>query len=213
MTSQRATSDQTPDDTTSRARLGTTPSQTVGPFFALPGGLPWPDGPEAVPETTPGAFVLHGSLLDGAGEPVPDGLLEIWQADEQGRFTHPNDPRHDATANDAGAGGPKFAGFGRCATDAEGHFWFRTVKPGPLPTPDGATEAPHVNVTVLARGMLRRVVTRLYFPDEMSANAADPVLSTVDSSRRHTLIARTTESGLRFDVRLQGHDETVFFSL
>ncbi len=185
--------------------LETTPSQTIGPFFALPGGLPWPDGPEVVPEGTSGAITMHGYLFDGAGDPVPDGLLETWQADERGRFAHPDDPRDDA------AGPGSFPGFGRCATDTDGRFWFRTVKPGALPAPAGGTEAPHIDLTVFARGMLHRVVTRVYFPDETSANEADPVLSAVDSERRSTLIARSEGSGLRFDVRLQGHDETVFF--
>lgn len=185
--------------------LETTPSQTIGPFFGLPGGLPWPDGPEVVPEGTPGAITLRGLLLDGEGKPVPDGLLESWQADEHGRFAHPDDPRDDAT------GPGSFPGFGRCATDPAGRFWFRTVKPGSLPAPDGRTEAPHLDLTVFARGMLQRVVTRVYFPDETSANEADPVLSTVDSQRRGTLIARPEGSDYRFDVRLQGHDETVFF--
>jgi protocatechuate 3,4-dioxygenase alpha subunit len=180
----------------------TTPSQTVGPFFALPDGLPWPDGPEVVPAQTPGAVIVHGRLLDGNGDPIPDGIVEIWQADEQGRFSHPNDPR---------GGTASFTGFGRSATDTGGRFWFRTVKPGALPTPDGAWEAPHLDVTVLARGMLNRVVTRLYFPDE--DNDSDPVLSTVDKNRRGTLIAVADDESFRFDIRLQGDDETVFFAV
>ncbi|PRW62751.1 protocatechuate 3,4-dioxygenase subunit alpha [Actinopolyspora mortivallis] len=184
--------------------LGTTPSQTVGPFFALPEGLPWPDGPELVPEDTPHAFVLCGQLVDGAGDPVPDGLVEIWQADERGRFAHPDDPRGTTTS---------FRGFGRCATDQRGRFWFRTVRPGGLPTPRGEWEAPHIDVTVLARGMLNRLVTRIYFPDETRANAADPVLAAVDQRRRDTLLAEHDGTGFRFDIRLQGDDETVFFVL
>ncbi|MGJ7908457.1 protocatechuate 3,4-dioxygenase subunit alpha [Actinopolyspora sp. H202] len=182
----------------------TTPSQTVGPFFALPGGLPWPDGPELLPADTPDAVILRGRLSDGAGEPVPDGLIEIWQSDERGRFAHPDDPREQAT---------DFRGFGRCATGPEGEFWFRTVKPAALPTPAGETEAPHINVTVLARGLLDRVVTRIYFPDEPVANAADPVLSGVDPARRDTLVATATADGFRFDIRLQGDDETIFFAV
>lgn len=186
----------------STTKLATTPSQTVGPFFALPNALPWPDGPEVVPEGTAGAIVIRGVLFDGNGDPIPDGLIEIWGADEQGRFSHPDDPR---------GGTASFLGFGRSGTDAEGRFWFRTVKPGPLPTPSGATEAPHLDVTVLARGMLNRVVTRLYFPDE--DNGSDPVLSTVDPHRRGTLIAERDGEALRFDIRLQGDGETVFFSV
>jgi len=186
--------------------LETTPSQTVGPFFALPDGLPWPDGPDVVPDGTPGAVVISGRLLDGAGDPVPDALIETWQASPGGRFAHPDDPR--------GAVDEGFRGFGRCATDPEGAFWFRTVKPGPLPTPDGRVEAPHLDVTVLARGLLQRLVTRLYFPDEPVANAADPVLSSVeDPAARESLIGRATGGGLRFDIHLQGDHETAFFAI
>ncbi len=181
---------------------GLTPSQTVGPFLHI--GLPWDDGPDVVPEGTPGSFVLSGRVTDGAGEPLSDALVETWQADPDGRFAHPDDPR--------GAAGT-FRGFGRCPTDADGRFWIRTVKPGPLPTPDGATEAPHLDVSVFARGLLDRVVTRCYFADEQGANAADPVLSTVDAQRRGTLIAAPADGGYAFDIRLQGGDETVFFDV
>ncbi|WP_438388286.1 protocatechuate 3,4-dioxygenase subunit alpha [Actinopolyspora saharensis] len=189
--------------TTEHGEPATTPSQTVGPFFALPDGLPWPDGPEVVGPETDGAFLLRGRLLDGAGETIPDGLIEMWQADEHGRFDHPDDPRGPSAS---------MRGFGRCPTDSDGQFWFRTVRPGALPTPEGEWEAPHIDVTVLARGMLDRVVTRIYFPDE-EANATDPVLSTVDQQRRDTLIAVAEDGGFRFDIRLQGADETVFFAV
>ena len=182
----------------------TTPSQTIGPFFGIPGGLPWPDGPEVVPEGTESAISVTGVLRDGEGNPVPDGMLEIWQADSRGRFGHPDDPRSD---------GSEFVGFGRSCTDTSGRFWFRTVKPGALPTPDGGTEAPHLDVTVFARGMLDRVVTRIYFADEQRANDNDPVLSAVDPERRGTLIADRDGDEYRFDVRLQGEHETVFFSV
>ncbi|GAB2672221.1 protocatechuate 3,4-dioxygenase subunit alpha [Saccharopolyspora gloriosae] len=182
----------------------TTPSQTVGPFYALPDGLLWPDGPEVVPAGAPGAVVVRGTVLDGNGDPVPDAVIEIWHADERGRFSHPADPRGEPAS---------FQGFGRCGTDPEGGFWFRTVKPGPLPTPDGRTEAPHLNVTVLARGMLNRLITRAYFPDEAAANEADPVLSEVSPQRRGTLVAVAEPDGVRFDIRLQGDAETVFFEL
>ncbi len=184
------------------SRPATTPSQTVGPFFALPGGVLWEDGPEAVPEGTPGAFVLRGCVLDGNGDPVPDAVVETWQADSQGRFDHENDPRGETS---------QWQGFGRCATGTDGSFWVRTVKPGQLPTPEGSTEAPHLTVTVLARGMLTRVVTRVYFPEEERANAADPVLAAVPQQRRHTLVAAADGADYRFDVRLQGDGETVFF--
>jgi protocatechuate 3,4-dioxygenase, alpha subunit len=182
---------------------GLTPSQTVGPFLHI--GLPWDDGPDVVPRGTPGAVEIGGVVTDGAGVPVPDALVETWQADPEGRFAHPDDPR-----GPAGAG---FRGFGRCPTDAEGRYRIRTLKPGPLPTPDGATEAPHVDVSVFARGLLDRVVTRIYFADEPAANAADPVLAAVDPDRRGTLIAAVVEGGYRFDIRLQGAEETVFFDV
>jgi protocatechuate 3,4-dioxygenase alpha subunit len=187
---------------------GLTPSQTVGPFLHI--GLPWDDGPDVVPEGSPGAILISGLVLDGGGDGVPDALVETWQADVDGRFDHPDDPRGAPAIQDAGFG---FRGFGRCPTDAQGRYWIRTVKPGPLPTPDGRTEAPHVDVSVLARGLLDRVVTRIYFGDEEQTNTNDPVLSGVDPSRRATLIARPIEGGYGFDIRLQGDDETVFFDV
>ncbi|GAB3803174.1 protocatechuate 3,4-dioxygenase subunit alpha [Micromonospora zhanjiangensis] len=187
-------------------RLGVTPAQTVGPFLHL--ALPWPDGPYVVPEGTDGAFWVHGRVLDGVGAPVVDGLVESWQADPDGRFDHPDDPRGARPP-----AVPGFRGFGRSATDATGRYALLTVKPGPLPDPDGGTEAPHVNLSVFARGMLHRVVTRLYFPDEAAANAADPVLRTVEPDRRHTLVATAGPDGLLFDIHLQGDHETVFFAV
>ncbi|HKT01155.1 MAG TPA: protocatechuate 3,4-dioxygenase subunit alpha [Rugosimonospora sp.] len=185
------------------SELGLTPSQTVGPFLAL--ALPWEDGPEVVAADAPGAVTIRGRVLDGAGEPVVDALVETWQADPGGRFAHPDDPR--------GAVPAEFRGFGRCPTDGQGRFWIRTVKPGELPAPDGAVEAPHLDVSVFARGLLDRVVTRLYFPEEVAANAADPILSTVDEARRGTLVAVPAPDGYLFDIRLQGDGETVFFSV
>ncbi len=132
--------------------LPLTPSQTVGPFLTL--ALPWPDGPFVVPADTPGAIMITGRLFDGAGEPVPDGLVETWQADADGRFDHPDDPR--------GAAGNGFRGFGRSATGPDGSFRIVTLRPGPLPCPDGQTEAPHLDVSVFCRGLLDRVVTRIY---------------------------------------------------
>jgi protocatechuate 3,4-dioxygenase alpha subunit len=186
--------------------LPSTPSQTIGPFFSH--ALPWEDGQYVVPEGTPGAVRIAGRVLDGAGEPVPDALVETWQADPDGRFAHPDDPRGD------GGAPARFRGFGRCCTDDDGRFWIVTVKPGPLPAPDGGVEAPHLDVSVFARGLLNRLVTRIYFPDEVQANAADPVLSSLaDPAARRTLIAGTDGDGLSFDVHLQGADETVFFDL
>ncbi|MGC4859504.1 protocatechuate 3,4-dioxygenase subunit alpha [Micromonospora sp. DT41] len=187
-------------------RLGVTPAQTVGPYLHI--GLRWPDGPYAVPEGTPGAFWIRGRILDGAGEPVVDALVESWQADPDGRFDHPDDPRGARPPALAG-----FRGFGRSETDGQGWYELLTVKPGPLPDPDGGTEAPHLALSVLGRGLLHRLATRLYFPDEPAANGDDPVLRSVDADRRGTLIASPAPDGLRFDIRLQGDRETVFFAV
>lgn len=188
-------------------KLGLTPSQTVGPFLAI--GLPWPDGPEVVAPGTEGAITITGRVLDGAGDPVPDALVETWQAAPDGSFAHPDDPR--------GGGDPQFRAFGRSATDPVGRYRIVTLRPGALPGRDGGTEAPHLDVTVFARGLLDRVVTRIYFADEETANAADPVLSGVDPERRGTLIANPQPGGepgsFRFDIRLQDPQETVFFDV
>lgn len=183
----------------------TTPSQTVGPFFAI--GLPWESGPFAVPEATPGAVRITGAVYDGRGELVPDHLLEFWQADPSGAF-----------ADLHGYGGPSqlagFRGFARHGVeDGDGTFEIVTVKPGPVPGPGGTTQAPHIDVSVLARGMLQRCVTRIYFADEPNANAVDPVLARVAPPRRATLLAQPADGGYRFDIHLQGPDETVFFAV
>jgi len=170
-----------------------TPSQTIGPFFSH--ALPWPDGPHVVPAGTQGAFWLRGRVFDGAGEPVPDALIESWQADPAGGYDHP--------------GG--FRGFGRCPTDEAGRWAIHTVKPGPVPWPAGGTQTPHLALSVFARGLLSRVVTRVYFADE--PNGADPVLSALPEPDRDTLIAQPADDGYRFDIRLQGEHETVFFAL
>jgi protocatechuate 3,4-dioxygenase alpha subunit len=173
-----------------------TPSQTIGPFFSH--ALPWPDGPHLVAADTPGTFWLRGRVLDGAGEPVPDALVESWQADPAGRFDHPRG----------------FRGFARCPTDPHGQWAIRTVKPGPVPGPDGRPQAPHLALSVFARGLLNRVVTRVYFADEPAANAADPVLAGLPEPARATLLARpATGGGYRWDIRLQGEHETVFFAV
>jgi protocatechuate 3,4-dioxygenase alpha subunit len=174
--------------------LGLTPSQTVGPFLSLV--LPWPDGPEVVPPGTAGAFWIRGRLFDGEGEPVPDGLVETWQAAPDGTF------------DDGG-----FRGFGRSATDPDGGWEVWTVKPGVVATFDGRPQAPHLAVSVLARGLLDRVVTRIYFADEAAANASDPVLQAVDPSRRDTLVAQPAADGYELDIHLQGDAETVFFDI
>jgi protocatechuate 3,4-dioxygenase, alpha subunit len=177
-----------------------TPAQTVGPFLSL--GLTWPDGPCVVDPATPGAIRIGGRLLDGRGDAVGDGLIETWQADPDGRFPQPG----DAAA--------AFRGFGRCLTDAKGAWEIVTLKPGTLPAPDGATEAPHLDVSVFARGLLHRLVTRIYFGDETEANKADPVLSSLpEDAARETLIARATDGAYQIDIHLQGPHETVFFAL
>jgi protocatechuate 3,4-dioxygenase alpha subunit len=183
----------------------TTPSQTVGPYFAI--GLPWPDGPRVVPGATPGAITISGTVYDGAGDPVADHLIETWQADPDGRF-----------ADLHGYGGrselDRFRGFARCGSeDGDGSFEILTVKPGRLPGPGSSLQAPHIDVSVFARGMLHRCVTRIYFADEPAANEADPVLRRVSADRVHTLMAQPTDRGYQFDIRLQGPGETVFFAV
>ncbi len=183
----------------------TTPSQTVGPFFAI--GLPWDGGSLVVPGDTPGAITIAGTVYDGHGEPVPDALLEAWQADPDGRF-----------ADLHGHGGPSerpgFRGFARCSAEhGDGRFEIVTVKPGRVPYPGGGEQAPHIDLSVFARGMLHRCVTRVYFADEAEANASDPVLARVPAGRRATLLAQPAPHGYVFDVRLQGPGETVFFAI
>ena len=186
-------------------RLPLTPSQTVGPFLHI--ALVWDDGVDVVPEGAAGEVWLRGRVYDGAGAPLQDGIVETWQADADGRFGHPDDPR-GAVAAPAG-----FRGFGRCATGSDGEWSVRTVKPGVVPSAGGQAQAPHVDVSVFARGLLDRVVTRLYFADEIDANSTDPVLCTVPEHRRGTLVAERTDDGYRFDIRLQGDGETVFFDI
>jgi len=197
--------------------LQVSPSQTVGPFLHI--ALDWPDGPDVVPEGTPGAVTVGGLLLDGAGDPVNDGIVETWQADSAGRFHHPDDPR-GAVPPDT----PGFRGFGRSTTSAAGHWHVRTVRPGLLPTPDGGTEAPHLDVTVMSRGMLDRLVTRIYFEEDADAQQTDPALAAVPPERRATLVALRRENvppdapagpdvDYRLDIRLQGDHETVFFEV
>jgi protocatechuate 3,4-dioxygenase, alpha subunit len=183
--------------------LHATAWQTVGPFFSL--GLGWLERKDLAPAGVAGErFSLEGRVLDGDGRPVPDALIEIWQANRHGRYAHPEDTQEKPLD-------PAFQGYGRGATDAEGRFGFRSVKPGPVPGPDGKAQAPHLAVSVLMRGLLRRLVTRVYFPDE-PANADDFVLVLVEPARRPTLIARRLAPGrLQWDVVLQGPAETVFF--
>jgi protocatechuate 3,4-dioxygenase alpha subunit len=172
----------------------TTPSQTVGPFFAIE--LPYAEGPYVVAEGTDGAIWLRGRVLDGAGDPIPDALVESWQAGPDGRFDG------------------EFRGFGRSGTDEDGAWAILTLKPSVVPAPGGGDQAPHIDLTIFARGLLHELVTRLYFDDEEDANAADPVLSSLpDDEARATLIAAREDGGYRLDIHLQGPDETVFLAV
>ena len=183
--------------------LPRTPSQTVGPYLAI--GLPWPDGPFVTPVDDADGIWIRGAVVDGAGAVVPDALVETWQADPDGHFAHPVD---------AGGNSTTFRGFGRCQTDADGVYAIRTRKPGRVPAPDGRLQAPHIDVSVFARGLLTRLVTRIYFGDEAEANDGDPVLNSIeDVVARRTLLAQSTPDGYRFDIRLQGEKETVFFDV
>jgi len=184
-----------------------TPSQTVGPFFH--DALVAEDRSKLVASSHPSAVRLEGTVYDGAGEPVPDAMVEIWQANEAGRYADPTVDREDPTLDPE-----TFSGFGRSDTVEGGKFSFVTAKPGPVAGPDGGSQAPHVMVSVFARGLLKRLVTRIYFPDEMAANSSDPVLSYIeDANLREPLIAREEGGVLRFDIRLQGESQTAFFEL
>jgi protocatechuate 3,4-dioxygenase alpha subunit len=181
-------------------------SQTVGPFFII--GCTWLNRHEIAGEGAAGErMTIEGRAVDGDGKPVPDALLEIWQANSHGKYAHPDDTQNKATE-------PNFQGFGRIPTDDDGKFRFTTIKPGSVPGPDGKPQAPHLAVSVFARGLLRRLVTRIYFPDE-SGNSEDYVLNLVEPERRGTLIAKKTARGisLEWNVVLQGDGETVFFDV
>ncbi|MDB5457480.1 MAG: protocatechuate 3,4-dioxygenase subunit alpha [Caulobacter sp.] len=198
--------------------FGQTPSQTVGPYFHY--GLPWKGGADLVGDMDMGAradlfapdhymlgrplvrtgvtgdlITIEGIVLDGAGQPVPDALIEIWQANAQGRY-------FDGVDNSG------FIGFGRASTGDDGWYRFRTIRPGQIE----AGQAPHIAIGVLGRGLIKRLSTRLYFADH-AANAVDPVLALVPAERRDTLIARKVGAAWRFDIVLQGERETVFFDI
>jgi protocatechuate 3,4-dioxygenase, alpha subunit len=186
-------------------RFGTTPSATVGPYLAI--GLTWPDGVWAAAEGTEGGFWIRGRVFDGAGDVVPDAMIETWQADPEGRFNTPEDPRGASEH-------PGFRGFARSHTnDPPGEFAVFTLKPGRVPDGEGGLQAPHIDVSVFARGMLDRVVTRIYFADEAEANAEDAVLRGLTEEQRRTLVAEQTDDGYRLDIHLQGDRETVFFAV
>ena len=174
--------------------LTATPGQTIGPFFGY--ALPFDRGNELVPPGSPGAIQLHGVVTDGHGKPVPDALLEIWQADADGVI-----PKATGSLR---RNGWTFTGWGRASTDDEGRYIFSTVLPGAT-QPDSA---PFIMVTVFARGLLNRLFTRAYLPGEQLS--VDPLLNSLPAERRHTMVADRDGHGLRFDIKLQGADETVF---
>ena len=185
-----------------------TPSQTVGPFFAIL--VPQRDGTLVLTgaQTAGRRIRVDGAIRDGDGKAVPDALVEVWQANAEGTLDHPEDPRR------ANGSDPAFGGFARAHTTPDGRFTVATIMPGRVPGPDGAPQAPHLLVGLFARGLLTRLVTRIYFEDE-PGNAQDPVLATVPPDRRQTLVARRddTTGHYRFDIVLQGPDETVFFDV
>lgn len=177
--------------------LPPTPGQTIGPFFHY--ALPYDGDSELVPPGAPGSVRLSGLVLDGAGDPVSDALVEIWQPDASGAVVRsPGSLRRD---------GHTFTGFGRAATDRAGRYTFTTLPPGPL----GRGQAPYVALTVFARGLLHRLMTRCYLPGP--ATASDPFLISIPATRRPTLLAGQDEAGYVFDIRLQGDRETVFLDV
>jgi protocatechuate 3,4-dioxygenase alpha subunit len=216
-------------DNQSPELFGQTPSQTVGPFFHY--GLPWKGGadlvgqsdmgarPDLIPEghyllnvaspkgpVTGEVIEISGRVLDGEGQPIPDVLLEIWQANAAGRYASVSDTREEAPLD------ANFIGFGRSSTSADGEYRFRTIKPGRTPGPGNSLQAAHIAVGVLGRGLIKRLCTRLYFEDGEGLSD-DPILALVPEGRRHTLIAQKIDGGYRFDVVLQGEQETVFFDI
>lgn len=212
------------------ALFGQTPSQTVGPFFHY--SLPWKGGADLTSASTMGArtelfsadhdvlfqtvrsgtprgevITVSGCIFDAHGEVVPDAMIEIWQANEGGRYASADDPREDIPLD------PHFIGFGRAATSENGIYRFRTIRPGRVPGPGNSLQAPHLAVSVFARGLLKRLATRLYFADG-EGNDSDPVLNAVPQSRRRTLLAQCIDDGTWWlDIALGGVDETVFFDI
>ena len=211
------------------ALFGQTPSQTVGPFFHY--GLPWKGGADLVGQSDMGArpelfpeehyvlnlspprgavsgqvITLEGVVHDADGKPVPDAMIEIWQANAAGRYASPDDDRSDIPLDEG------FIGFGRASTSEDGLYRFKTVRPGPTPGPGASLQAPHIAVGVFGRGLIKRLVTRVYF-DGAPENVTDPILALVPAERRDTLLAREVDGAWRFDIVLQGAAETVFFDV
>ena len=185
-----------------------TPSQTVGPFYSI--GLTDREMNTLVCDSTQGERIrIEGQVFDGDGKPVPDAMIEIWQANAYGRYNHPEDKQEKPLDG-------SFTGWGRSGTDPSGRYFFDTIKPGPVPASEASVQAPHINMTVFARGMLVHAFTRIYFSDE-PANESDPILNLINKKWRQTLIAARQEKNgktiYRFDIRLQGENETVFLDV
>jgi protocatechuate 3,4-dioxygenase, alpha subunit len=180
-----------------------TPSQTTGPFVAI--SFESTQVENLAPEDVSGErCVIQGRIFDGDGKPVEDAVLETWQANAHGKYAHPEDTREKLLET-------SFKGFGRVLTNAQGGFRVSTIKPGRVPGPNGTLQAPHLVVIVFMRGLLKHLVTRIYFPDD-PANADDSILNLVPARRRSTLIARKVgDAHLEWNVVLQGENETVFF--
>jgi protocatechuate 3,4-dioxygenase, alpha subunit len=193
-------------------KLIPTGSQTVGPFYHF--ALSRPEWSDLTRRGTKGRKIkIEGFIYDGEAKPCPDAFLELWQANAAGRYNHPDD-RQDKPLD------PNFVGFGRTLTDAKGRYRFTTIMPGPVPGRGNTLQAPHIQVNLFARGILKHLATRIYFADQAEANAADPVLGLIDDpARRTTLVAQPGKPGkdklpvYRFDIRLQGDAETVFFDV
>lgn len=192
------------------SKRGPTPSQTIGPFHRIM--VPWEGGAGLVSPDDPDAIRIEGRVLDGAGQPVDDSVIEVWQANIHGRYAHAEDTREVPLVQG-------FDGFGRAITDGAGGFTIVTVKPGCVPGPGETVQAPHISLSVFARGLLRHLVTRIYFPDEAAANEKDPILQSIEEpGRRETLLAvrqdgDSTPPVYEFDIHLQGPRETVFFDV
>lgn len=188
-----------------------TTSQTVGPYLHIGlSGLNCADLTAGLTALDTPPVIIEGRVTDGQGKPVPDGMIEIWQADAQGVYQHPDDPRYSGA--DAAKSG--FTGFGRLPTEPDGSFRITTIKPGRVAGPDGTLQAPHLVVSLFMRGLLKHLSTRMYFPDEAQANQQDWILQQVPAARRATLVAQAGDNGtLRWNVNLQGAGETVFFDI
>jgi len=184
--------------------LKTTPTHTTGPFAHIGLSRDPAQNIMATPDVSGEHIKIEGHIFNAQGTPAPDAIIELWQANSHGRYKHPED-NQDKPLD------PDFSGFGRAATDKEGQFSFNTIKPGQVPGRGNTLQAPHINVNVFASGLMTHVITRLYFSDE-ATNEADPLLSSIeDESRTMTLIAQKTATGYKFDIYLDGPNETAFF--